>query len=66
MIKLTLIHDICTFYGSNKMVVHVYVFFSFLLFGFGGGWWGSAEIRTCSDFENAYTKMDCPLLYLVM
>ena len=35
MIKLTLkIHDICIFYASNKMVVKVYVFFSFLLFGF--------------------------------
>ena len=39
LIKLTLnIQDICTFYASNKMVVQVYVFFSFLLFAFGGGW----------------------------
>ncbi len=47
-------------YASNKMVVHVYAFFSFLLFGFGGGWVGQRKSEHCSDFKNTYTKMDSP------
>ncbi len=62
MIKLTLkMHDICTFYAGNKMVVLVYVFFSFLLFRFWGGWMGQRKFKHCSDFKNTYTKMDNPL-----
>ena len=40
------LYDICTFYASNKMVVQVLIFFSFLLFGFlgVGGWAGQWNI----------------------
>ena len=43
------------------MIVLMYVFFSFLLFRFGGGWVGQRKSEHCSDFENTYTKMDRPL-----
>ena len=44
----------------------VYVFFYAWLFGFWGGWVGHQKSEHCSDFENTYTKMDGPLVRLII